>query len=200
MSKPKTNREQRLLVLLPAALVLAGYSFFLAIPKQRDLQNALGEVESLRRTAIPPEAAEQSKILLSNAVKKLDTDRQRIASNRNRIREIAMSWRADDSQLQSVQQITKSMEQYNLSIVNQDNESQPVLSEYFTNLCEIMDAQCADRPLQFWQVEVEGRYFDLTNFLASIDLYQMKTIPISISMTSSTANDGLHSWKIVFMI
>ena len=158
---------------------------------------------SLTACGGPPwtaEEANESQNLLQMAQNNLESERQRIAAGRNKLREVALSWRADDSQLESVQQITKAMEEFNLSVVNQDNESQPILSDYFVDICQIINTHCEEQPLRFWQVEVEGRYFDLTNFLASIDHQVMRTIPVSISMVASTNNDGNHSWKIVFMI
>jgi len=202
MKKPvkRTQREKRLLLVMPAAFLLGAYSFFIAIPKQSDLQETVDELERVRSSAVAPEAAANSRIVVENAQRNLELQKHRLQDSKSKNRVMTQMWREPDSQLGSVQQITEAMEKFSLSVLSQDFETKPVLSLYLQELSQIMDASSGNEPIEYWQVEVEGGYFDLTNFLASIDVFEMKTIPISISMVASKKGDGKHSWKIVFMI
>ena len=200
-SKKKiTSRERNLLVLLPAALILALYSFLVAVPHQRTMQTKLPKLNRFKKTAVTQAQADEAKLLLESEKSALKQMRLSLIADRNRIRQLSGQWRSDDSQLNAVQKLTELMELHQLSISSQDYETDPNLSTYFLELGKIIDAQYPDKPLEYWQVELEGAYTNVVNFLSAINVHQTNVIPVSLTMAASSSGNGHHRWKIVFMI
>ncbi len=198
--KQITSREKKLLVLLPAALVLALYSFLIAVPRQRTIQANLPKLNRYKKTAVTQSQADEAKLLLESEKSALKDMRLSLIADRNRIRQLSGQWRSDASQLNAVQKLTELMELHQLSISSQDYEPDPNLSTYFLELGKIIDAQFPEKPLEYWEVELEGAYTNVVNFLSAIDVHQTNVIPISLTMNASSAGNGHHRWKIIFMI
>jgi len=202
MAKQKySRREQRLLDILPAALILVIYSFFFALTKQQKIQEKYVELENTRSTSVDQNAADQAREDLSRAKINLDRLRKRTVSDRLKIKQQSQTWRNPDARLNTVQEITEMLGQYNLSIVSQDYELDPQISEYFRTLTNHINSQSPSAPpIEYWKIELEGGYNDVKSFLAAIDLERMKTFPLTVNMIASDSNDGLHKWTILFVV
>jgi len=199
--KSFTSREQKLLTILPAALVLVVYSFLIALPKQRAHQSTQRQLETMRTTAVNEAAAEQSEVNLKLARESLNRLKQRTSEDRVSIKDKSQGWRNLDSRLAAVEELTSMMGQYNLSIVSQDYQDEPAVSEYFINLFgEINFESPAAPPVEFWQIEVEGRYNDVQAFLTAIEKDRIKTFPITVNMTASESRNGVHIWTVIFVV
>ncbi len=198
--KKTTVREQRLLVLLPAALILALYTFIIAIPRQRDLSYTSAKLNQFKQIAVKQIDAENSRIKLLNEQKALKALQENLVQNQKDIRQISEDWRRQESRLDAVQRLTELMEEFKLSISTQDYQENPKLTPYFTELTQIINRQFPETPLEFWQVELEGRYLDVTNFLAAVKNSDIQTVPLMLSMTAAESGNGQNHWIITFMI
>lgn len=199
--KALTKREQKLLTILPAALVLVIYSFLVALPKQRSYQDSLKQLENTRKTAVDKETALQSEMNLKLARDSLNRLKSRLAVDRLSIKTRSQDWRNFDSRLETVEELTEMMGRYNLSIVSQDYQDEPTVSQYLLNLFQDIDKSSpAALPIEYWQIELEGGYNELQAFLEAIDKDRMKTFPITVNMASSEFNDGIHTWTIIFVV
>lgn len=199
-NKPPKIREQRLFALLPAAIALLAYSFIFAIPAQRQCRRHLAELEAVRHRAVDQLEAASAKDNLELAKTGLRRLREQLASDRYKIKELARIWRNQESQLETVREITEKLQSFDLSIVSQDYVNDPTLSTYMKDLVKKMDGYSPDAPLEYWQIDLEGRYVDIRAFLAAIDLERMKTFPISLSLEASDSNNGIHHWTILFLV
>jgi hypothetical protein len=200
VSRTGSTREKFLMTLLPAALILAAYAFFVAIPKQKNYRLQKNKISKARASAVSIEAADQSRARLqqvTNASRKLD---RRNAAALAKIKTLCSRWKNRDSQISAVQDITALMEQFNLSISSQGYQADPKLTEYLQQLTRKIDQQLDAMPLEFWQVELQGTYMDVTNFLTAIEAQQSKTFAVSLSMKASESKNGRHSWTILFVI
>jgi len=200
VSRTGSTREKFLMTLLPAALILAAYAFFVAIPKQKNYRLQKNKISKARASAVSIEAADQSRARLqqaTNASRKLD---RRNAAALAKIRMLCGRWKNRDSQISAVQDITALMEQFNLSISSQGYQADPKLTEYMQQLTRKIDQQLDALPLEFWQVELQGTYVDVTNFLTAIETQKSKTFAVSLSMKASESKNGRHSWTILFVI
>ncbi len=196
-----TRRERGLLSVLPAALILVVYSFLIALPKQRLIQVRATELMSTRSTAVDEQVAELSRESLQRTKTSLDRLRERIATDRLRIKELSQSWRNPEARLKTVQEITEMMGQFNLSIVSQDYELEPDIPEYFRQITQGINQQSPGTPpIEYWKIELEGAYTDVQEFLAAIDIDRMKTFALTISMVASDSKDSLHKWTILFAV
>ena len=195
-----TRREKILLMAFPAALVLAIYSIFVAIPQQREFRKALDHRDAVQKASIPQSVAEDTRQSLELTRMAFQELKERVADDREHLKTLSVAWRNNDTRLATVQEISDMLRQRNMTIVSQSEEVRPLLSEYTQGVLDVMDEQDPDEPLHYWQIELEGRYFDLQDFLSAIDLERMMIMPISISMEASTSNNGLHKWKIIFVV
>jgi hypothetical protein len=194
-----TVREQRLLILLPAAMVLVVYSFLIALPKQREYSSKLAELETIRETAVDEMTAKQSEVNLRLARDGLNRMKTRLQKDRSSIADRSQSWRNLESRLETVEAVTELLAIYNLIVVSQDYQEDPTVSEYMKGLFAEID-QTSATEVKFWQIELQGGYNEIQAFLAAINDEQLKTIPITLNMNATEAKDGQHTWTIIFVV
>ena len=197
----KTSREKLLLALLPAAIVLAAYAFLFALPAQQKHQKKLAELELARQASVSDSAAELSRSNLELAQSGMSRLNEQIRNDRDKIALMGKHWSSGDVRLPTVQQVTELLQQFNLSIVSQDFEKEPVLSEYLKDLETIVKRHSiGEENLAYWQIELAGSYGDMMKFLQEIKTSGMRTFPVTLSMKSSESGDGVHTWKVVFVV
>lgn len=195
-----SKREKFLLMLFPAALVLAIYSVLFAVPMQRKKTTVETEYLTLQQSAVSKEAAANSKQNLENEIESLTRLRNRVALSRQQIRALCSGWRSRNSRLETLEKITELMQDSNLSIVSQGGDESVVISSYLKDLFQIMDEQTAVEPVEFWPVEIKGAYFDLVDFLVHVEEDAKTIIPVGITMTPDPEGSSQKTWTIVFVI
>ncbi len=201
MTERTTGRERILLSILPAALVLGLYAFLFAIPEQKIHQQKSLELKAAQAKAIDKSVAEMSRsnVELVRAGLKRQTEQTR--SDRESITYHGKQWSNGNDRLSNVQQLTELLAQFRLSIVKQDFQAEPQLSGYHSELRDIVMSHTAtDELLEYWQIELAGSYGDMLKFLNEINHSGLRTVPVAVSMQASTANDGVHSWTLVFVV
>ncbi len=199
LQSPK-RRERFLLVLFPAALILAVYSIFFAIPAQRKLQERQAKYRAAQDVAIKPYDADLSRQKLENTKLGLQRLKSNIAANRARLREISQAWRHTDNRLATLQQITEMLRDHDLSVVFQGFKNEQELSNYNRELIDIINRQGPENALEYWQIELQGSFPHVTQFLDSINSQQLGIIPVSITMKLPPNKGNEKNWIIVFLI
>lgn len=199
MIKDNSRREQLLLMLFPAALVLAIYSVAFAVPMRQERARIESEYVSEQALAVTPAAAQMSAAHLASEKESLQRVQQRVESAKEKMREMCTGWRSRSSRLETLEKITELMRDYNLSIVSQGSDDSVEVSKYLTELFEKMNAQSVVDPVEFWPVEVKGAYFDMLDFLTDVNLLA-NIIPVSITMKPGVEGSAQQTWTIVFVI
>lgn len=198
--KDDSQRERFLLMLFPAALILAIYSVLFAVPMRS--QKALIEAELTRETltAVTQEQADFSERKMLAERDSLERIRKRVSNSKQQIRELSIGWRSGKTRLETLEKITELMRDYNLSLVSQGGEDNVVVSTYLQELFQMMNEQGATDPVEFWPVQVKGAYFDVLEFLTDANTLAKSVIPIVINMNSETEGQSQKTWTIVFVI
>ncbi|MEL7499458.1 MAG: hypothetical protein AAFN77_17775 [Planctomycetota bacterium] len=199
MIQENTKREQFLLMLFPAALVLAIYSVVFAVPMRQDHAKLESEFQREESTAVSATDAEFSAQQLATEKESLLKLQNRVTESKLKIRELSTQWRSASSRLETLEKITELMRDYNLSIVSQGSDESVAVSGYLTELFEKMNEQSVLDPVEFWPVEVKGAYFDMLEFLADVNLLAKNSIPISITMQPEAEGSRQLTWTIVFV-
>ncbi|HMP78336.1 MAG TPA: hypothetical protein PKD54_02680 [Pirellulaceae bacterium] len=196
----KKSREQPLLWLFPAALVLAGYAFGIALPAQREQSRQATRLESLQTRGIDQDLVEMTQTGLEMTRREVGLLKTRLDSQQERLRTLSLGWRSQESRLETVREITKLAKEHNLSVLTQQFETKQQLSEYLQRVVQMMEQQTPDARLEYWQVQLGGRYRDMSHFLSALDTSRVKMIPVLVTMKASAANDGNHLWTVVFIV
>ncbi|MFT5301449.1 MAG: DNA repair exonuclease SbcCD ATPase subunit [Mariniblastus sp.] len=197
--KDDSKREQFLLMLFPAALILAIYSVLFAVPLRQEKSKIETEYLLAQKSSVSPEAAENSRVQLANERDSLERIRKRVANSKAQIRELSQGWRSSISRLETLEKITELMQDYNLSMVSQGGKESVVVSTTLQQLFDMMNEQTT-QAVEYWPVEVKGAYFDVLEFLTSVDTLATSIIPISITMQPETEGSSQKTWTIVFVI
>jgi hypothetical protein len=198
--KDNSKRERFLLMLFPAALILAVYSVVFAIPLRQEKSKIEAEYSTAVQAAVSEEAARLSKQYLENEKESLERLRTRESDSKEQIRELSQSWRSRKSRLETFEKITELMRDYNLSIVSQGGTESMTVSSYMRDLFEMMNEQAVQEPVEFWPVEVKGAFFDVLKFLTDVNTVATSIIPVSITMKPDPENKTQKVWTIVFVI
>ena len=125
---------------------------------------------------------------------------EEVTAYRYDIKARGQNWRDPETRLETVRQVTELLRQFNLSIVHQEFETEPILSSYLYDLAQIVDQHSTESPLEYWKIELEGSYTDTHNFLVAVQSAGLKTFPISLSMKASSSNNKVHTWSVVFVV
>lgn len=198
MIKDNSQREQFLLTLFPAALVLAIYSVVFAVPMRQEKSMIESELAREKSTAVSQEQADRSKRQLATEKEGLLKLQNSVSESKQNIRDLSTQWRSRSSRLEQLEKITSLMREYNLSIVSQGSDDTVAVSKYLTDLFDQMNEQSTEDLVEFWPVEVKGAYFDMLEFLTDVNLLAKNSIPISITMTPEEEGGSQLTWTIVF--
>lgn len=198
--KDNSNREQFLLMLFPAALILAIYSVMFAVPLHQQKSVIEAEYMQASRSGVTLSDAELSRQNLNIEKNSLERLRNRVSTSRQQIRESSQGWRSRKSRLETLEKITELMRDYNLSIVSQGGNESVVVSSYLQDLFQMMDEQAVQDPVEFWPVEVKGAYFDVLEFLTDVDTLAKSIIPVAVTMKPESETSSQKTWTIVFVI
>ena len=196
-TRPK-KKGGRLPWLLGAAAVLLPYALFVALPQNQRLVALRAEKQVATRTATTMDEAELSREQLLQVQAALQKLNRQLEDDRYKIRALGEMYRAPEARLETAQQVTETLQQFGLSINNQQFLEEPPLSDYMKSVFATINDVCQDEPVQFWEVELTGQYTDVRNFVKEIRSTGQRTFPISLEMQAS--DDGVHSWKIIFVI
>jgi hypothetical protein len=194
------RRERLLLVLFPAALVLAGYSVFVVIPSQKQLRDQQAKFEVAKAQAVSLQDAELSQAQLEQTKLGLQRLKATVAGNREKLKHLGQGWRRTDSRLATFQQITEMLRLHDLSVVFQGYMSELNVSAYNHELVDIIARQDPQNGLKYWQIELQGSFPNVTKFLDSINSEQLGIIPVSVTMKPSSKKPSDQTWTIVFLI
>ena len=195
-----SKREWILLMLFPTAIVLAVYSLMFALPLQQKNVDIENEFAHQTTVAVSKEAAQKSLEALNNEKAALVRLRKRSQSSKQMIRQLCRSWRSRQSRLETLEKITTFMGDFNLSIVSQGQAETFVVSAYQQELFKMMNEQLPLNPVEFWNVEVKGGYFEVADFLSAVDGLEKAFIPVAITMQSEPSTSSIKTWTIVFAI
>ncbi len=201
--KPRESkrRERILLNVLPAALVLALYAFLFALPAQRQYQQVRNRLQAVQNVAVDQSVAKQSQENLQLAEAGMSRLQEQIKLDREQIAFLGRQWNRDDARLSTVQQVTELLQQFNLSIVRQDFEEQPLLPAYLKKLEDIVTRFTdSEETPEYWQIELAGGYTDMMSFLHQIKASGLRTFALTLTMQASASNDGVHTWSVVFVV
>lgn len=198
--KDDSNREQFLLMLFPAALILAIYSVMFAVPLRQEKSRIDSEYLQANQTGVTETDAAVSRQNLGNEKSSLERLRNRVSTSKQQVRELSQGWRSRKSRLETLEKITELMRDYNLSIVSQGGDDSVVVSSYLQDLFQMMNEQAVQDPVEFWPVEVKGAYYDVLEFLTDVDTLAKSIIPVSVTMKPVSEGSYQKTWIIVFVI
>lgn len=198
--KDDSNREQFLLMLFPAALILAIYSVMFAVPLRNEQSRIESEYMQASQTGVSEMDAALSRQNMANEKNSLDRLHYRVSTSKQQVRELSQGWRSRKSRLETLEKITELMRDYNLSIVSQGGNGAVVVSSYLQDLFQMMNEQAIQEPVEFWPVEVKGAYFDVLEFLTDVDTLAKSIIPVAVTMKPESEGSSQKTWTIVFVI
>ncbi len=95
--KDDPKREQALLTLFPAALILAVYAVVFALPLRQTKTAIETEYMKQKLVAVAPETTSISRQNLENEKESLDRINKRVANSKQQMRELSQSWRREKS-------------------------------------------------------------------------------------------------------
>jgi hypothetical protein len=198
--KDDSNREQFLLMLFPAALILAIYSVMFAVPLRQQKSVIETEYRQATQAGVSETAAALSRQHMGNEKDSLERLRNRVATSKQQVRELSQGWRSRKSRLETLGKITELMQDYNLSIVSQGGDDSVAVSSYLQDLFQMINEQAVQDPVEFWPVEIKGAYFDVLEFLTDVDTLAKSIIPVAITMQPESEGSSQKTWTIVFVI
>jgi hypothetical protein len=198
--KDNSNREQFLLMLFPAALILAIYSVMFAVPMQQEKSRIEAEYMLASEAGVSAEAAAISRQNTTSEKGSLERLRNRVSTSKQQVRELSQGWRSRKSRLETLEKITELMRDYNLSMVSQGGNDSVVVSSYLQDLFQMMNEQAVLEPVEFWPVQVKGAYFDVLEFLTDVNTLAKSIIPVAVTMKLESEGSSQKTWTIVFVI
>ena len=196
--KSESKRERALLTIFPAAIVLAVYTFMFALPSQREARALNAELTQAGLNSVSSAAAQQSALTLRSEKETVVRMQNWLSDAKRKCNELCDNWRGAQTRLETLQQITRVMNDNNLSVLSQVAEFSLKTSTYQLDLLDSMNQHVPDSPIEIWNVEVKGAYSQVVNFLADIRQLEAMVVPVALSMNPDES--GSTTWSIVLAI
>jgi len=194
------EREQFLLMFLPACLVVITYAIFFYSPARQAERTARSQLEEVRQKAATPQDLLTARNRLQVATQERATLQQQVASQEAQIIQYCVSFSSEARSFQTIQTITAWLQEHPLSLITQATEREPTLSTAQRETLEQISSRLAAKQLQYRQFQLQGTYPDMVQFLQRFANSETPIYPVSLEMTASVRDDGQHLWSFVVVL
>jgi chromosome segregation ATPase len=198
-----TNREKLLILLLPAALILCGYSLKLSSLRTRHA-GAQAALEETRKTT-PQKAQFQAE---RKRIADLNAELAELA-NRNKDREA--QWRKlqqDRStnstvRIEAIEEITALLNRNQLKLVDEEPAEGTDAGKLPASLEAVAALLKKNNPevnTDLWRVRCVGRYEDVLHALEELNEVEPLAIPVHLQMGEAKHTTEIRSWTLFLWI
>ncbi|MCE9608292.1 MAG: hypothetical protein K8U03_25685 [Planctomycetia bacterium] len=197
----KTPREQMLVMLLPALLVIGGY--VLGYSRDSELKAASKSLEALRPSAVSPMDVVAEKLKLENSQEKLDGVKKEKTEWDARWKSLgAMQITEPQLRTNALRQISKMLWDRGLypfeeSAATNSGDLPPSFQEALNRLNKDNTSPGTTR---LWKIRFYGRYADVLETLESLRDSGSSVIPVALSMSETSSETAWRSWTLLLWI
>ena len=198
--KQLTRREIRLLVVLPAVLVVGVYAFFFARPQSALISGVRQQTAIARQKPVSGDelkSIRQQVSLLKEQIKSRAATRQSLI--------LPKQWTSPSGRLDAMAAISSVFDSHSLYIVRTAHVADgPGNSMAPKSLRDFADAVAKEghSPVpQVWQVDVLGAYGDVLAALRALDRCNAFIVPLGISMDPISEDEPKYRrWSLWFWV
>lgn len=191
------EREQFLLMFLPACLVVITYAIFFYSPSQKTAQAARSQLEDVRQKAPTEQDLLTAKNLLEVATQTQATVQEEVNRVQEEIVQFCATFGDESRRFQTIQNITAWLQDHPLSLLAQAAVREPTLSTVQRAALQRISSHLEKNRIQYREFQLEGTYLDMVQFLQRFTKSETPIYPVSLEMTSSANEDGQHIWSFV---
>ena len=196
-ARQNSKRENFLLGIFPAAIVIAVYSILFVLPTQKDRVRLSADLEKAQSSAVPSSVAEVSRQAAQSERMRLVSLKQSSAQATQQVASLCADWKTANRRLDGLETITTLMRDFNLSILSQGRDDGATVSTYQQDLFRMFNSRNPLDPVELWNVKVNGSYTEVANFLIQIGKSGSDFIPVALTMEGPSRE---KTWSIVFAI
>lgn len=191
------EREQFLLMFLPACLVVITYAIFFYGPSRKVAQAARSQLEDSRQKTPTEQDLLTAKNLLQVATQEHPDLQQQVNLLDAEIVQFCTSFGNDSRRFQTIQKIIAWLREYPLSLITQAAVREPTLSATQRDTLRQISRRLENRQIEYREFQLQGTYPHMVEFLQRFANSETPIYPVSLEMTASANEDGQHIWSFV---
>jgi hypothetical protein len=199
MSRELSRREARLLMILPALLIAAGYLFFFEQPNSAALRRLEKSLAASTRTAVPAprmEVAQRAVVLLEAQVKA----GQHKTTDAHPTSALPAQWTTPLERLDALGAIASVFEAHSLVLIDSsqqpDADGHSVVPRPFQEYAKTLEREAHYAAPQVWRVEAVGSYVDVLAALQELGRRNSFIVPLAISMQTLPDDATRRRWSL----
>lgn len=193
------RREQWLVVLLPAAIVLLVYSLFFFRPQQRMIEETRTRLEEARRSATTEAELELTRTRLATLQREHSRIGQQIREHRSAVQEILGNFGKNPERFAAMERIDDLLLQHDIVLVSQELIDQQKLSQRQRDVLRDIEQRSDQLRLEYRRLRLEGGYAEVEAFMNQLAHCDPLVLPVSLEAKKSDEKTTLD-WVLVLVI
>lgn len=194
------KREQLVIVLMPAAIVLLGYALFVYRGQQNEYKREKQRLESLSKQAVTEQDVMTVGTRVRFARREKSELQQQLDKLQGRIDEVCSRFGGASQQFGTIEQMTQLLRANDVSLISQSTTSEPPLSTHQKEVLQTIRERSSGGQLEYRELQLQGRYTDVLAFLQQLGTARVSVLPVSLELDTSDSTTGVHQWKIVIVM
>ena len=190
------QRDQLILILLPAMLVGLAYLLFFLRGQQRSHAALKEQLQRAAEGATSDQELLVAKTRAAAAKRKCDELQDHIANRTARLEQAAGDFGEDQKQFTTIGQLADLMAKHQLVLVSQTVTDTLKTPKHQQQMLDNIERWNGHRELKYCEFEFQGRFADVQKLLSDLHQRELSALPLSIELSPS-ADDGLHNWTLV---
>lgn len=195
-----SKRDQLIATILPGAVILTLYILFILFPKQREVSKARERLAGVN-TSNSNKDVMAIKAKVDSGMKQRNALRQTLEQRQTSLTDLRGATTGADYQFDVLDNVTRLLRNYSISLISQTIAESPVLSARQENaLSQTRDTDGKELVLR--EFELEGRYIDVMDFMDALQATEAGSpaFPVSFALEAQENSGGLHRWKLVIVV
>ena len=197
MKANKTQREQALLALMPAVVLLMLYAVFVFGSRQKELKLARRQLDAAQTRIVSKQDLMTAKVQLQVAQKQQRDASHELQTRKGEIARACQMFDQGDQRFASIEKLVRLFANRDISLLGQSKDDKPRLSTYQRAVFKLIAEQNGQKSVSFRNYRFHARYTEAYRLLTSISEHE-GIIPVSLEFDTETKNtDGAPLWKLV---
>jgi hypothetical protein len=198
MKRELSLREVRIVLLLPALIIVGIYVFAFALPHETHINTTRASAAKERANPVPDAQLRRAGADVTMLTQQIETEKHRTAGEPSI--SLPARWTTSSGRLNAVAQIDSVFKAHALYILSTSPQPNTAISTVAPqSLQDFAGAVARDghAPVpEIWKIELVGSYGDVLNALDELHRSNLFIIPLGLSMAPLDDQSGYRRWSL----
>jgi hypothetical protein len=193
------QRERLIVMVLPAAVLLLGYSFFFSRPQNRAVREKQTELQAAQRSAVSEQEVLIARARLAEAQKTKAETTAEIEQYEAAMQELVAPFGRNPARFAVMERIDRLLREHEIVLVSQSLVEQQSLSTRQKELLQKVEQRAGGGRLEYRRFHLEGGYAEVQGFLSRLAESEAAMLPVSLE-AKKPEGEGPPAWELVMVM